>query len=226
MGSAIQARQLAFYGASVGRPCPIFNVGLNRYLLSPKATTRNDYMPIEVEQKFRVLDHAAIQRILADLNAGPGETVEQVDRYFNHPARDFAKTDEALRLRRVGPRNYITFKGPKLDATTKTRREIEVEFSSGDESASEAAALLEALGFKPVAQVHKRRTHMTVRWEGREVGVALDEVDTLGSFVELELMAMDREVAQARDCLVSLAQRLGLSNTERRSYLELLLQRG
>ena len=181
-------------------------------------------MAIEVEQKFHISDRAGIERQLAALNAGATETVEQVDCYFNHPARDFATSDEALRLRRVGERNYITYKGKKLDATTKTRREIEVEFSSGEPSAADVAALFEALGFTPVAKVCKCRTHMTIRWEGHEVSVALDEVDTLGSFVELELIATEREVAQARDCLTSLAHRLALVNVERRSYLELLLQ--
>ncbi len=181
-------------------------------------------MPIEVEQKFRISDRAGIERQLAVLDSGPIETVEQVDSYFNHPARDFGSTDEALRLRRVGERNYITYKGPKLDATTKTRREIEVELLPGETSAADATALLEAIGFSPVAQVCKFRTHMPVRWEGHEVNVALDEVDTLGSFVELELIATEAQVAQARNCLASLAQRLGLAKVERRSYLELLLQ--
>lgn len=53
----------------------------------------------EVEQKFPLADVAAVERRLAELGAQAGGTVEQVDRYFNHPVRDFAQTDEALRLR-------------------------------------------------------------------------------------------------------------------------------
>ena len=82
-------------------------------------------MPIEVEQKFPVADRAALDRQLAALGFVPRDAELQVDQYFAHPARDFARTDEALRIRRVGQFNYITYKGPKLDATTKTRREIE-----------------------------------------------------------------------------------------------------
>ena len=109
-------------------------------------------MAIEVEQKFRVDDLAALQRRLAELGARPGETQIQVDCYYAHPTRDFAATDEALRLRRIGPSNYITYKGPKLDETTKTRREIEIPLPAGGAAAAQAAELLEVLSFRKVLE--------------------------------------------------------------------------
>ena len=95
-------------------------------------------MPIEVEQKYRLADRASFEARLAALHPSPARTVSQVDRYFAHPGRDFARTDEALRLRRVGELNYITYKGPKLDATTKTRREVEIPLADGEAAAAEA----------------------------------------------------------------------------------------
>lgn len=180
-------------------------------------------MSFEVEQKFRIADLPALERELAALGGKHHETVEQVDCYFAHPARDFARTDEALRLRQVGELNYITYKGPKIDATTKTRREFEIALAAGAQSAADAASLLESLGFTRVAQVRKRRIHSTLRWQNREVGVALDHIAELGNFVELEIIAKAADVEQARDCIASLASRLHLSSSERRSYLELLL---
>ncbi len=59
-------------------------------------------------------------------------------------------------------------------------------------------------------------------WD-RSVEVALDDVERVGQFVELELSADEAGVAAARDCLAALAAELGLSAHERRSYLELLL---
>ena len=182
-------------------------------------------MAIEVEQKFRVSDLSALERRLAELGHRQPPAVVQIDCYYAHPVRDFAASDEALRLRRVGENNYITYKGPKLDTTTKTRREIEIALPDGRQSAAEAAELLEALGFERVAEVTKRRVHSTLRWQDREVGVSLDEVAGLGRFVELEIVTAEQDVAAARDCLASLAGHLGLSNGERRSYLELLLAR-
>jgi adenylate cyclase class 2 len=180
-------------------------------------------MAIEVEQKFRVADLAALERQLVVLGASRGESELQVDSYFSHPQRDFATTDEALRLRRVGLRNYVTYKGPKLDAVTKTRHEIEIELPPGEVAAGDAGKLLAALSFRSVADVYKRRVHFTLPWQGREIGVALDHVEGLGDFVELEIIADDPDVQPARDAIGSLAGHLNLSNSERRSYLELLL---
>ena len=65
-------------------------------------------MPIEVEQKYRIADRSAIVSSVASLRAIAEPAVTQVDTYYAHPARDFAVTDEALRIRRVGAANFIT----------------------------------------------------------------------------------------------------------------------
>ncbi len=180
-------------------------------------------MSIEVEQKFPVSDRPALERQLAVLGAEGPATLLQVDCYFAHPTRDFSCTDEALRLRQTAECNYITYKGPRLDAVTKTRQEIEVELAPGTQAATDIQSLLQALGFAPVAEVRKRRVHFTLCWEDRRIGVSLDDVDEVGNFVELEIIASEPEMDAARRSIASLAGRLGLSNGERRSYLELLL---
>src|SRR5205085_2625708 len=58
-------------------------------------------MQYEVEQKFRLSDLPGIDEKLRQLGAVDGPTVVQVDCYFRHPSRDFAQTDEALRIRTV-----------------------------------------------------------------------------------------------------------------------------
>lgn len=177
----------------------------------------------EVEQKFPVADLAEMQAKLLDLGAEVSEPRLEVDCYYAHPARDFAATDEALRIRRVGRANRITYKGPKIDRTTKTRQEIELELPPEEAGASAWANLLEVLGFRPVAEVRKRRRKALVPWQGRRVEVSLDDVEQVGTFAELELMAGAGDVEAARGCIASLAGHLGLSESERRSYLELLL---
>jgi adenylate cyclase class 2 len=180
-------------------------------------------MRFEVEQKFPVADLGEIEQRLIELEATIEPPVVQADLYFAHPARDFAQTDEALRLRRVGKQNFITYKGSKIDATTKTRREIELPLAPGEEAAAQWGELLEALGFKPVVEVRKTRWSANLAWQGQEVQVALDKVEPLGSFVELEIDADEAEVNTAKKCLASLAAELGLGPGERRSYLDLLL---
>ena len=189
----------------------------------------------EVELKFPVADLRALEQRLAVLSVRLYAPIDQVDRYFNHPCRDFARTDEALRLRHDGDGVVITWKGPRIDAATKTRREIELPLPSGQPNGGDPARpaastithwteLLEALGFRPVATVSKRRRPARVHWQGVEVDVALDSVAGLGEFLELELQANEADVPQARVCLESLARELGCGTSERRSYLELLLE--
>jgi len=181
-------------------------------------------MTFEVEQKFPIPDPAAVAAALAGLGAKAEGDCQQVDRYFAHPSRDFAATDEALRIRTVGEENFFTYKGPKLDAATKTRREIEVPIEPGRSGAQRAHELITALGFTPVAEVRKRRRRLLVVWEGRKIEVALDRVEEVGDFVELELLVRGQDqIAAAKACLISLAQALSLAGSERRSYLELLL---
>jgi adenylate cyclase class 2 len=180
-------------------------------------------MSFEVEQKFRASDLAALEQRLIELGATPGEDHQQVDRYYRHPARDFAATDEALRLRRVGEHNYITYKGPKLDRATKTRREIEMPLPAGEPGAAQAAELLAALSFEPVLEVRKHRRHLTLTWNGTPVEIALDSVAEVGEFVELELIADEGSLQQAQATILALSGELRLTEVERRSYLEMLL---
>jgi adenylate cyclase class 2 len=190
----------------------------------------------EVEQKFRIADPAAIEKRLAALAARFREPVEQIDRYFAHPCRDFAQTDEALRLRRVGDEVAVTWKGPRLDSAAKTRRELELGVAAvpplpggpcdGQAALDRWTDLLEALGFRRVRDVAKRRWPARVLWQGTEVEVARDTVAGLGEFLELELLAAEGEVPRAAAAIESLAHELGCGEQERRSYLELLIAAG
>jgi adenylate cyclase class 2 len=182
-------------------------------------------MRYEVEQKHRVSDVGALVKRLTDHGARFGETIQQSDQYFAHPCRDFAKTDEALRIRTVGNASFVTYKGPKLDTTTKTRHEIELPLSSSDADGSQFAELLAALGFRPVATVRKHRRKFELRVAEQSVEGALDEVDGLGSYVELELIADAASLGTAKRTITQLGSDLNLGPSERRSYLELLLEK-
>lgn len=181
-------------------------------------------MSIEVEQKYRLDDRETLLQRIAALDGIAQEPVTQVDTYYAHPERDFATTDEALRIRRVGETNFITYKGPKLNATTKTRREIELPLAAGELSATQWDELLSALSFRRVAEVCKLRQTFHLQREGQTIELAIDQVKGVGDFVELEVVVKDPsevELAQAR--ILALASELQLADAERRSYLELLL---
>jgi adenylate cyclase class 2 len=177
-------------------------------------------MKIEVEQKHRVGDSASLMRRLADRGVTLGPPMVQIDEYLNHPCRDFAQTDEALRLRTVGDESFVTYKGPKLDATSKTRRELELPVAG---RASDFAELLSALGFKPVATVEKTRRAFELIHRGQLVNGAWDDVRGVGTFVELELVTDEAMSDEAKRIIASLAGELELGPSIRQSYLELLL---
>lgn len=182
-------------------------------------------MQLEIEQKYPVPHLSPLQQTLENLGANFEPVIRQVDVYFRHPARDFAATDEALRLRCVGQANCITYKGPKIDAQTKTRREIELPLDSGPKSLESWSEMLEILGFRRVREVSKDRIPGNLEWEGMEIHLALDQVFGLGTYLELEILADEKELSTAKQRLASLAEKLGLRQPERRGYLDLLLSK-
>jgi adenylate cyclase class 2 len=179
-------------------------------------------MAYEVELKFPAPDLEGVVERLLKMGAELLGEEEQEDCYLQHPCRDFNRTDEALRVRRAGVAATLTYKGPKLDSRTKTRQEIELPVPGGAAGVPRILDLLEALGFEAAARVHKRRRRLLLPWQGRKVEVALDAVEGLGPYLELELPARGAELEEARTQLLALAAELSLGPSERRSYLELL----
>jgi adenylate cyclase, class 2 len=178
---------------------------------------------LEVEVKYRNADRAAAVATLLEWGAVLEQDRTEVDLYLQAPDRDLKATDEAFRLRRVGTKNYLTFKGPKRDAETKSRPEIEVPLAEGEQTAADAERLLTALGYKPVATVRKKRRTYQFRRDGFEVTACFDAVDGVGEFVELEILADDADYEPAKTTLLAAAAELGLTDKETRSYLGLVL---
>lgn len=144
------------------------------------------------------------------------------DTYYQHPCRDFSKTDEALRIR-VKKFNghfeaFLTYKGPKIDPGSKTRKELEVQLLDPDVHSQ----ILESLGFVEVLTVRKLREKYYVE---KGVVIALDDVENLGKFIEIEALVEDVwEVEETVEHLRSILENLGVRKFERRSYLELILE--
>jgi len=177
---------------------------------------------LEVEAKARASDLKAVEARVAALGGVLEADKLERDEYWAHPSRDFGETDEALRLRVTTAddgggwsRADLTYKGPKLDATTKSRREETVELRVDEVEA--LRRVLEGLGFRPFAKVTKQRKEFMAGG----LSVCLDQVEDVGSFVEVELVTDDLEGARKR--VLAFFKELGLDASERRSYLELKL---
>lgn len=175
---------------------------------------------IEVEVKAKINDFNKIKKKLNELNAIKLKSEFQMDLYFNSPIVDYAKTDEALRIRKTESNDetniFITYKGPKLDKTSKTRKEIEMKI----ENENKAKDILESIGFKEVKTVEKNREY----YEYKEFEICLDSAKGLDYYMEIELsLEENSNYENAQNKIFQLFKILGIeSGFERRSYLELL----
>jgi adenylate cyclase class 2 len=170
---------------------------------------------LEIEIKSKIENAEEFKKILASLGAVEQEKIHESDQYFNHPCRDFAQSDEALRVRLTKDRALITYKGPKIDSRSKSRFEAE----TGISDPALMQAILHNLGFREVLRVEKERAVYALRG----IIICVDLVEHLGAYVELEKIGDDRETIENE--LFALASELGLSDFERRSYLEMLLEK-
>lgn len=171
----------------------------------------------EIELKLSV-SHDVVEPRLSAAGFTLESSVHQHDVYFDAPHRSFAHTDEALRLRTVtagdSQRAMLTYKGPRLDSPAKHRREIVAAIPEPDM----LRAIFKAVGLHPAGEVVK--TRRTYRQD--QVSVALDEVDGLGEFIEVERLTDGPSSAEA--AVFETVEALGLADRDpiEVSYLELL----
>ncbi|MCZ7397553.1 MAG: class IV adenylate cyclase [Candidatus Methanoperedens sp.] len=175
---------------------------------------------IEVEVKAHVQDPRQIERSIIEMGATPIGIENQTDTYYNSPVHDFKMSDEALRVRVQDDRCFLTYKGPKIDSVSKTRKENQVEIndpgSMGD--------ILSSLGFIPVATVIKKRKNYRIA----DILISLDEVRNLGSFIEIEISAKNQSNYEKKvESIFKIIEKLGISrdSTIRKSYLEMVLEK-
>lgn len=173
---------------------------------------------IEVEVKVRA-DHSKVRSILKKIGAIKLGVENQSDTYFAALHRDFAKTDEALRIRSLDGQAVLTYKGPKLDAVSKTREELETPV---DEATT--TEILHVLGFREAGVVRKIREI----FRAGEITVCLDAVEGLGEFLEVEIIAeSEKELEISRAKLFELLKQFGAREKDsiRTSYLEMVLEK-
>jgi len=175
----------------------------------------------EVELKCRA-DHESLREQLDELGADHVDSRHQTDTYYNAPHRDFAQTDEALRIRAEQRATgelvtKITYKGPLVETESKTREEHETTV----DSENALKGVLSGLGFEPAATVEKNREFYAL--DGYTI--TLDSVSGLGEFVEIEQETTETEVEAVREGAVEILSKLGFDpDTQiRTSYLGLLL---
>jgi adenylate cyclase class 2 len=173
---------------------------------------------LEVELKVRIPSLEAVRKRLREKGAGYTGRIHENDIYYNAPHRDFSVTDEAVRVRYTNDHAVVTYKGPKIRKSGLKARE---ELNTAVESGEVFEQMLDRLGFTRTTEVNKWREN----YRFSDAAISLDEVDELGTFVEIEIMAAD-ENSPAALLIERIAKEIGVSGEPiLASYLELLLSK-
>ncbi len=179
---------------------------------------------LEIEIKAKLQDRACTVQALTKAGFCYVETVQENDVYFNGIERDFAKTDEALRIRTYSGAEgvrcaAVTYKGPKCQSKAKARKELETNVEDGQRMYE----IMLALGYKPVEEVRKERGY----YKKGNITACVDNVVGLGDFLELESIAPDEAASaqSASERLFQILDELGVAREActQKSYLEQLL---
>lgn len=179
----------------------------------------------EIEIKLPIADKGGVHAKLLQLGFQEEDRIRECDMYYNSAYHDVKKLGEALRIRKSTNlltgmmKTQINFKGKKIDKVSMSRQEYETVV----EDAESMEQILKSLDFLPVAGVEKTRIYL----QREEITACLDQVDGLGDFLELEVIAHEETLRESYlGNMEQLLTALGLSmkDTVRTSYLGMLLR--
>jgi adenylate cyclase class 2 len=176
---------------------------------------------IEVEAKVKINDIECMEKKLTEQGAEYKETVKQADEYFDFPDMRIFNSGGAFRVRASDGSYRVTYKGCKKDEETTSREEIEIAI----ESAEKLIKILENIGFIRLCEIKKKRKVYALGG----LKISLDEVEGLGSFMEMEEMAnSEEEYKEKKGGIFGFLKGLGVSpaDVERMSYVEITLGMG
>ncbi len=192
----------------------------------------------EVEIKVKIQDLEGLRDTIRFNGGSYKISLLHEDTYFNMPKelRDFKNTDEAIRLRKseefdknnndfsLNSKCYLTYKGKKIDSSTKTRQEIEVKVDNLDNMKD----ILKVLGFQEVLLIHKERELFELLYQDEKIEILLDYIPLLNQyFMELEMVVSSpQDIDEARGILFKLLEIFNVNKDEsiRKSYLELIVE--
>jgi len=139
-------------------------------------------MFIEIEAKLKIDSPSEVERKLTELDANFVAEQLQTDYFFDDANSTLTTADRCLRFRRQSvagnERLFLTYKGAREKSNFKKRQEIDIEITDDQP----IQMLLSALGYEKVQVVEKKRR----LWKLGRCAVALDQLQLLGDFVEIE----------------------------------------
>jgi predicted adenylyl cyclase CyaB len=163
---------------------------------------------VEIEVKIKVKDLNDAERKILQLGAKlEKERFFEENTLYDFPHEALYKKRQALRLRKIGKKTFLTFKG----APQKSRKfKIRVEHETEVKHQKQLKKILKSVGLVPAFDYQK---HRTVFRKG-SLKICLDET-SIGNFMEME---------GERNKIVKFAQALGFSKDEfiKLDYVQLI----
>ncbi len=163
---------------------------------------------VEIEVKIRIIDIKNIGEEILQLGAKlEKERFYEENTLYDFPSKIIYKKRQALRLRKINKKSFLTFKGPPQKSRKfKIREEYETEVKNE----KQLRKILRSLGFIPVFNYEKHRTV----YRKKSLKISLDET-SIGNFIELE---------GKRGEIVKFANALGVSKREfiKLDYIQLI----
>ena len=151
---------------------------------------------IEVEIKARIKSPEEVKNKLFGIGAKPIISEEQTDAIFGHPS----VLDENNFIVEGGYSARVGQRGEKITVEFKEilRGKGGIEVKSPIASIELGKKFLKRLGFKEAFTIHKFRDY----FELDDFEIALDKVDVLGNFIEIEKMinAPDEIESTRKEC--------------------------
>ena len=166
----------------------------------------------EIEIKAKITDREGILSRLEGLGCALSEPVTQEDVVFAQKVgslEEFLTNSVFLRIRESAKGVVFTLKyNPDRQGEPDA---MPVEYEVTVSSRTELEAIFQLLGFKPMVTVKKtRRTGHYKNWE-----ICIDEVEELGTFIEVEQMAEhDEDIEPVRDAIMEFLRSLGITESD------------
>jgi len=161
----------------------------------------------EIEVKAKIQDFDNLIFKLKEMGCVLSEPIIQHDRIYNKKGLDIRKgyhDSPVLRIRGQGERIIFTLKMNRSNELDCIEKETDVS------NKDELRDIIELLGFEKTIEVHKKR----VKTNYKEYEICLDEVENLGSFIEVEKMS-DEDGEKVQNELFDFLEGLGVKKEDR-----------
>jgi adenylate cyclase class 2 len=166
---------------------------------------------IEAELKARVHSPETVMRALDERATARTEVYR--DTYYDRPSGSLEKAGQELRVRTVHgaeeTRTVLTYKGAAVDEESGSKPEHETRV----EDAEAVHAMLHGLGYTPFIAFEKRCRNYDLEERGRRMLATLVRVPEIdGTFLELETLAGEGDLAAALDDVRAVLADLGIAD--------------